>query len=149
MFWKRKKKSQNLPIIKYKSGEAFFEMQCKFGHTEIIPQQGIVALVLDSRSEFGAQDQIRVDEDGTQTASLKVASDDGGFVVISKTAGPRGDKLIPGDVVVWVPITHAMPDVPEAADLDERFGWVGFIIAKVIPEMDPSSDQLSIACRYD
>lgn len=134
---------QKLP---FKDGESFLEYQCKYGFTEIRPKQGVVALVLDSAKEFGAARSIALRPDGVQQATLKVASSDGGFIVASQTASGKGDRLRPGDVVIWVPLHHMDEKVP--AGIDKRFGWVGFIVAKVKPEIDLSNPEFDIVCRY-
>ena len=55
-------------------------------------------------------------------------SEDGGFVVTSKTLG-RGPLLSPDDAVIWVP--DAFSDEVAKLSSDRRFGWVGLIRAKV------------------
>lgn len=84
MVWpfSKSKKPSGLPQkLPFKSGADFLEYQCKFGHTKIVPKQGIVALVLGSQKEFGTAAAVKVDPNGIQTATLKVASEDGGFIV--------------------------------------------------------------------
>ncbi len=149
-----KKTKAGLPEkLVFKSGEAFLEYQCKFGHTKIVPKQGIVAVVLDAQKEFGAASPVKVESDGCQKVTLKVASEDGGFVVSSQTPTGKGDRLKPGDVVIWVPLEHmnmgADQSILAAADLDSRFGWIGFVVAKVKPELDISKPDLDIVSRYD
>jgi len=134
---------QKLP---FKSGAAFLEYQCEFGHTDIVPKMGIVALVLDSKAEFGTQNPVKVNDEGIQTVSLKVASKDGGFVVIAQTASSKGDALKPDDVVVWVPMLHSDHMVSEG--MDERFGWTGCVVAKIKPEIDLSNSNLVILSEY-
>jgi hypothetical protein len=104
------------------NGETLFRLTCKFGRVEIEPNVGMVALVLDATKEAGIPVAVKVESDGTQTAMLKVVSPDGGFTVVSKTAG-RGPRLSPGDAVVWVPVGFH----EETADVspDRRIGWVG------------------------
>lgn len=65
--------------LQLKSGTAFFEYQCKFGETEIRPNHGVVAVVLDSSKEFGTANAVKIEPDGIQVAALRVASRDGGF----------------------------------------------------------------------
>jgi len=149
MVWPFSKKNpsglpQKLP---FKSGEAFLEYQCKFGHTDIQPKQGIVALIMDSSVEFGTEKPVKIEPDGTQVVALKVASDDGGFLVIARTASGRGDQLKPDDVVIWVPMLHSKEVVPDG--VDERFGWAGFVVAKVKPEIDMTNPNFEIISRYD
>jgi hypothetical protein len=145
LFGKSKKKPE-LPVLPFKSGQAFFDMQCKFGFTDIREEQGICALVLDAAKEFGTPEAVKVQPNGCQLATLKVASEDGGFVIFAETASSSGDALRPGDVVIWVPMVH----MKEMADRlgDHRQGWVGLIIAKVAPEIDPNSNEMRVLCRY-
>lgn len=146
-FSKKPQMPQGLPQkLPFKSGAAFLEYQCKYGHTDIRPKQGIVALVLDSKKEFGTSEAIKVEPDGRQTATLLVASEDGGFMVSAQTPTGKGDRLQPDDVVIWVPVQH-VPDLTPAG-LDKRFGWVGFIVAKVKPEIDMMNPDFDVVCGY-
>lgn len=54
---------------------------------------------------------------------LRVASQDGGFIVVATTLGPKGPKLQVGDFVAW-----------QAGKLKEG-GWVGVIIGTLKPEL--------------
>lgn len=148
MVWPFSKKKQELPEnLIFKDGRGFFEYQCKFGHTEIIPKQGIIALVLDSSKEFGTANPVKIEEDGTQIVALRVVSDDGGFTVISRTASGKGARLVSDDIVIWVPIMHSPEIVPP--EVDKRFGWTGFVVARVAPEIDLASDNFNLTSRYD
>lgn len=144
-----KKKKEQSPVLVFKSGEAFLEFQCKYGHTEIIPGQGVVAYVIDAAKEFGVQNAVRRQPNGTQLAMLKVASEDGGFLVASTTATGMGDDLKAGDYVIWVPAQYNSPMVNAVNEVDPRFGWIGFIVAKIKPEIDPSAGNFTILSRYD
>jgi len=136
-----------VPHLIFKSREDFFWMQCKYGHTKIQPNQGIVALVLDASKEFGQATAVKIEDDGRQKAMIKVPSQDGGFIVIAETPTGKGDRLKPDDVVIWVPLKQVK--MPEG--IDERFGWVGFIVAKVEPdEQDIANpNDFKIICKYE
>ena len=138
----RKKKPNHPPIIYYKSGAAFFKSQCDFGHTKLENNTAVVALVV----ELGTHPPIRR-QDGSQLAALRVASEDGGFIVFATTPSAKGEKLQPGDVVLWVPYEYSK----EAGDQmsDKRSGWVGLIRAKLRPEINPANPSFVVACRYD
>jgi hypothetical protein len=69
---------------------------------------------------------------GNQTALLCVASNDGGFVVAARTAGPKGPWLEPGQLVAWKAVRY-VPEVANAVS-DKRFGWVGVIVGTLKPE---------------
>ena len=71
---REKAKSDSLPIIYYKNGEAFFQSQCEFGHTALVKNTAVVALVLDAQQKFGTPTPISVGQDGAQLAALRVAS---------------------------------------------------------------------------
>lgn len=148
MVWPFKRtKAAGLPNkLPFKDGAAFLEFQCEFGNTKIEPEKGIVALVLDATKEFGAEQTVSVKPSGVQTLALKVASKDGGFLVIGETAGAQGDRLCPDDVVVWVPMFHSPELVIDGTD--ERFGWVGVVIAKIAPEIDISDPNFKILSHY-
>jgi hypothetical protein len=135
-----------LPKLIYKSGEAFFEMQCKYGHTDIVEGQGIVAIMLDAKEEFGTEVAVKIQPNGCQLATIRVAATDGGFRSFAEAASAKGDRLKPGDLVVWVPMTH-MKRLADTAG-DHRQGWIGLIVAKVAPETDPANNELSLLCRY-
>lgn len=147
--WPFKRKSApspSLPKLIYKSGEAFFGLQCKYGHTELEKGQGLVALVLDAVKEHGTKVAVKVQPNGCQLATLKVASPDGGFTTFAETASPNGDHLHPGDLVIWVPMTH----MQKLADTlgQHRQGWIGLIVAKIAAESDPITNELTVLCRY-
>lgn len=149
-FSKKRKSPTGFPgEVPYKSPETFFEMQCKYGHTDIVPEQGVVAMVLDSSKEFGTPDAVKIESDGRQKVTLKVASDDGGFITISETPKAGGDRLKPGDIVVWLPMAHSKEIADQLGrEIDKRFAWVGFVIAKIAPVMT-SNNELKVICRYD
>jgi hypothetical protein len=148
-FLRRKKpKPDSLPIIYYKNGEAFFQSQCEFGHTVLVKNTAVVALVLlDAEREFGTSTPISIGQDGSQLAALRVASEDAGFLVFATPPSAEGEKLQPGDVVLWVPYEYRK----EAGDhtSDKRSGWVGLIRAKIKPEINPANPSFVVACRYD
>ena len=91
---------------------------------------------LDARQELGI----------SQLASLRVASKDGGFLVFATTPLAEGEKLHPGDVVLWVPYEYSKEAGGQMSD--KRSGWVGLIRAKLKPEINPANPSFVVACRY-
>jgi hypothetical protein len=143
--FKQKRKSI-IPIMIFKTGQGFFEYHCKYMDTKIRTGKPLAAIVLDAKAEFGAQVAVKTDERGIQTATLRVASNDGGFITVSQTLSAKGEALNPGDVVAWVPGPY---NVELARGMgNERSGWVGLILAKVAPEIDVSSGEMKVICRY-
>ncbi|MDP2802490.1 MAG: hypothetical protein Q8O26_11470 [Phreatobacter sp.] len=140
-FGKKKPPTSPAEALVFKSGEAFFEYQCKFGHTTLEKDKGIVGLILDARRHFGTQIAVKLQDD-RQVAAVRVASDDGGFVVLAQTPN-NGDPLQPGDLVVWVPQTY-MSELGNALP-DKRAGWVGLILYKIAPEL---GSELRVLSRY-
>lgn len=63
-------------------------MECPLKEGSMLP-----ALVLDASEMFGTTQAVRIDSDGTQIALLRVASSDGGFLVLAPTVGPEGPRL--------------------------------------------------------
>jgi hypothetical protein len=78
-------------------GQGFFDLQCKYGHTELAAGQGVVAIVMDAKLTFGTPVSVKVNERGIQTAVIKVASEDGGFIVVATTPSNLGEPLAPGE----------------------------------------------------
>ena len=132
----------------FKGSEEFFAYQCQFGQTALRVKQAVVAMVLDGAKEFGLPDAVRIEADGSQFCVLKVASDDGGFIVVSTTPTASGDRLVPGDMVLWVPLEYAASrELPPG--VDPRTSWVGFIVAKIDPVIDLNKSTFNMLCRYD
>lgn len=77
---------------------------------------------------------------------INVASEEGGFVVPAKTPG-KGDLLKAGDVVVWVPMIYNK-ELAKSVGI-KNFGWVGLIVAKIAPTLDPNPEgQYKLICKY-
>jgi hypothetical protein len=129
--------------------KSFFELQCKYGDVRIEKGKGIIAMVLDPTREFPEfPDAVKVEPDGSQLALLKVISEDGGFIVQAKTPSGSGDRLKPGDFVLWVPDT--LMEIPDTFEIpDKRLGWVGLIRAKINWMEVGTTGPFQLICRYD
>jgi hypothetical protein len=146
MWWPFSKKSSQSSSAKFSDPQALFEFQCKYGQTDIKPGQAIIAMVLDAEKEFGIS--TKIEETGRQTAALRVAAPDGGFIVVASTPGP-GEPLALGDLVMWVP-EKWVRQVADASPKDPRFGWVGLIRAKVRPKISlDNAGSWEVLCRYN
>lgn len=117
---------EHFPLY-FKNGPSAFEMVCKYMRNPLAEGNAMIALVDDPR---GLEDllnntgtSVKTAEDGSQTAMLRVANDAGTFSTIARTATGKGPKLLPGDLVAWVPMQK-----------HNEFGWVGLIVAKLKPE---------------
>ena len=143
--WPFKMSKKPLALIAFASGEDFVSYHCKCMTTRLAPGSPLAALVLDAREHFGTKEAVATNERGIQTATLRVASDDGGFVVIAETSGP-GEPLEPGDAVAWIPEQY-MLELGRVSG-DERTGWIGLIVAKVAPEIDMNKSEMRILFRY-
>jgi hypothetical protein len=93
---------------------------------------------------WGTPTPIRIGQDGSQLAALRVASKDSGFLVFATTPSAKGEELHPGDVVLWAPYEYSK----EAGDQmsDKRSGWVGLIRTKLKPEINPADPSFVVAC---
>ena len=140
------KPDSGLSALVFKTGEDFIDYHCKYMTTRLERDSPLAAVVIDATGVFGTSVPVKRDERGIQTATLRVASDDGGFIVVAQTASGGGDDLKPGDAVAWIPMQH-MPQIAAAAD-DERTGWMGLIVAKIAPEIDMTKDEMTVICRY-
>jgi hypothetical protein len=144
----KKQRQMGLPkLLPFKSGAAFFEYQCQYGQTEIRENMGIVAIVLNAKEDFGTDDAIKIEQDGSQLAMIRVASDDGGFIVPAHTPSGKGDRLKPNDIVIWVPMSY-QKELGEKLG-DKRAGWVGLLRAKIAPEIDTTKDGFNIISQFD
>jgi hypothetical protein len=125
-FFRRKPKEQgandSIPDLIYKSNESAFDSVCQFGSHTVKKGTGHMAIVLDSRERFSTREAVKRRDDGIQTAILKVADHDGGFLVISNTAIPDAPPLYPGDIVHWVAFKY----MSELATTFEstKSGWI-------------------------
>lgn len=140
------KKKARLPILRFENGEQFVDYHCSYMNTRLERGAPLAAVVLDARESFGTSVAVKIEDNGVQTAMLRVASADGGFTVMAQTASSDGDKLEPGDSVAWIPMEH-MGQIAEAVG-DERFGWVGIIVAKIAPEIDENTKQMTVISGY-
>jgi hypothetical protein len=116
--------------LAFKSNEAAFEYACAFMHCDVVKGQGLPALVVGATHTFRTVAPIAKDERGIQTAVLRVASSDGGFLAVALSLG-RGPDLSFGDLVAWVPGEYR-EDLAATSE-DSRFGWVGLIIGTLEP----------------
>ena len=119
----------------FKNNESAFEIACRLMVNDLSEGVTLPALVLDAKQLGPFQNHsVIVKPDGNQLVFLKVASNDGGFVIPTETAGAKGPKLEPGDLVAWRAIEY-FEDIGEHAKInDKRFGWIGFVVAKLKPE---------------
>jgi hypothetical protein len=115
----------------FRDGIAALRYACTLLECPLQEGAFLPAVVLDPREVLGRPAKLEP-VDGKQVVLLCVASNDGGFVVTATTAGPRGPRLQPGDLVAWRAVRH----VPElaASVSDPRFGWVGVIVGTLKPE---------------
>ena len=118
--------------LAFHDGAAAFEYCCRYMDTRLVEGATLPALVLDAREYAGTHQAIRVDEDGAQLAVLRVASRDGGFVVVARTASGEGPALHPGHLVAWQAMTDRR-DIGEQTE-DPRGGWIGLILGTLRPE---------------
>ena len=120
--------TEDTPHRKFASSMEAFEHACAEHDTLIVPEHPMLAMVIESVAEGG----LRNEGDGCAELTLKVASEDGGFVVISRTTFAPKQALQPGDLVCWVPLQQDAELAARAPD--SRFGWVGLVFASFEPE---------------
>jgi hypothetical protein len=120
--------------LAFSDGRAAFEYSCRFMECPLNEGSYLPAIVLDPRELIGATSAIQRQRDGNQVAMLKVASSDGGFVVIATTLGPNGPSLKPGDFVAWRAGEYSADVAASLGARDDRSGWVGIIIGTLKPE---------------
>jgi len=127
-------RSEGFPPLHFRDGSGALEYACKYLECSLHEGALLPALVLDARELFGASSAVQKQHDGNQAAMLRVASQDGGFVVLATTAAASGPSLQPGDFVAWQAGKHS-PDVAVAMSAtDSRSGWIGLIVGTLKPE---------------
>lgn len=117
----------------FKSNMAAFEYACKYLDCTLNEGATLPAIVIDAKDELGTEKSVKTQDDGSQLAMIKVASSEGGFIVLANTAGKESTILKPGDFVAWQAMQH-MPDIGKIAG-DLIFGWAGLIIGTLKPEL--------------
>lgn len=129
--------------LKFKSGKEFFDYQCEYGETNIRPKEtGIIGVVVDDDPDTVPE---RLRFSTAQVVKLRVASEDGGFEVLSKTYR-LGEKLNKGDCAIWLPIEYVESFKMESSD--SRSGWSGYIVAKIKPEINLQQDAWTVIYDY-
>lgn len=123
-----------IPPLFFKDGASALEYACKFMECPLHDGSFLPALVLDPREMLGAATAIQTQKDGNQVAMLRVASSDGGFIVFAATAGPKGPKLQPRDLVAWRAAKHSADVAASMGAKDNRSGWVGLVVGTLKPE---------------
>lgn len=109
----------------FEDGVAALRYACRFLECPLREGAFLPAIVLDANELFKGGVAASPSAQ-SQPHFLCVASGDGGFVVASQPAGPRGPKLEPGKLVAWKAVRH-VPDLAKSVS-DARFGWVGVIV---------------------
>jgi hypothetical protein len=89
--------SQNTLYIK--SNDAAFDVACKYFDCAIVERTCLAAIVMNVGGNSNASSQLVV---------IKVASEQGGFIVPATTLKSNGSTLLPGDLVYWMAIRFEM-----------------------------------------
>ena len=116
--------------LAFKSNKAAFEYACAFMRCDVVKGQELPALVVGATHAFAAPAPVAKGGRDLQTAVLRVASSDGGFLAVALSFG-RGPDLNVGDLVAWVPGEYC--EDLAATSADRRFGWVGLIVGTLEP----------------
>ena len=132
LFFSAKKPSPAHPLY-FKDGAAAFEFACMTLQCELVAKAMLPALVVNAVDALGADTPVITMPNGTKMLALRIASKDGGFLVLAGSLSASGPTLQPGDLVAW----HAgQPIERETTELtkDPRSQWVGIVVAKLKPE---------------
>ena len=116
--------------LAFKSNKAAFEYACASMRCDVVKGQELPALVVGATHAFAAPAPVAKGGRDLQTAVLRVASSDGGFLAVALSFG-RGPDLNVGDLVAWVPGEYC--EDLAATSADRRFGWVGLIVGTLEP----------------
>jgi hypothetical protein len=117
----------DLPL---KDTRGAFEYACQFMKWPPVEVcEEMLAIVEDAREIAGAQQAIKVDDDGNQTEIVSYCGGTGTATGIGMTISQRGPRLVPGQLVVWQ-ATKAQPN------LQKEFA-IGMILATLHPVWSP------------
>lgn len=111
-------------ILYFKDAEGAFEYSCKYSFAEVREGEPRVALV---ENADGLQD-----DQGMQSAMLRVAGHNDYFNIVASTAGSYVPTLNVGELVLWVPMQRS--PLPSRIT-DKRLGWLGLIVGVLAPEL--------------
>lgn len=142
------KASADAPPLFFKDGASALEYACKYLLCPLKEGSVLPAVVLDSRQLFGTAEAVKVQTNGIQILALRVASPDGGFLVMAQTSGADGPKLQPGQLVAWLAGQFSSELVEAAKPKDKRFGWVGMVVEVLRPELRQDHGW-AIAARFN
>lgn len=117
--------------MEFTDGLSAFEYTCQCMDCSVEVKKPLPALVIDAKEQFGVKTAVKLNDDGTQTAVLRVPSSEGGFVVMARTAGKTGPELRGGDLVAWMPVLYNEDLAKETSETG--FGWVGVIMGTLKP----------------
>lgn len=117
--------------LHFKSNQSAFEMACKYLDNEIVTGKYLPAMVIDAKSEFGAEDSIRVQDDGSQLAMIRLPHASRLIIIPAVTASSIGPLLLPGDLVAWQALQYSK-ELAKSLGSKEA-GWAGLIFAKLKP----------------
>jgi hypothetical protein len=131
-----------MPDLPFKDAQGAFEYACMCMKCELRQGAGNIAIVQDSKALFGASVSVKRKSNGVQLATLKVAAQDGGFLVPAETSTDIASDLNVGDLVLWMAGQH-VPNMAQAMG-DVRSGWVGLIVARMLPIIDGATMQFKV-----
>jgi hypothetical protein len=126
------RQNAGLPPLIFKSSNDAFDYACRRFDNKIEEKKVMVAVIVDSRKEFGTSNWFAKNQDGTFVAALRVASNKAGFLTIATVPSSKAD-LKPGDLVYWVPMGYSR-EVARGLRTKEA-GWVGLVVAKLSTEL--------------
>ncbi len=123
--------SEDSTDLEFTDGASAFEYTCQCMDCSVEAKKPLPALVIDAKEQFGVKTSVKLNDDGTQTAVLRIPSAEGGFVVMARTVGQNGPSLKGGDLVAWMPLLYNEALASETSE--EGFGWVGVIMGTLKP----------------
>lgn len=88
--------------------------------------------------------------DGRYRVSVLVCGPPSGFFLITDTPNPGGEPIEHGDLLIWK--AFQKPPLIGKGMIgkitgDKRSSWIGFIVAKIAPEIDERG-QFTVLSRY-
>jgi hypothetical protein len=99
---------------------------------------------------MGIENHVSKTSDGRYRVSLLVCGPPSGFFLIAETTKPGGEPISHGDLLIWNPFKEPPflgKGLMGRLTGDKRSSWVGFIVAKIAPEITETGG-FTVLTRY-
>ena len=133
-------------VLALKSNAIAMHYACTHLSGEVREGALFPALVMELLRATQGEGDGEDNEAACQYAVVRVASADGGFPVIARTAIASAPPLATGDLVLWKALEKSTATMARVADA--RRSWTGLICGVLAPEVMQHNGHLRLAVDY-